>query len=216
MVLTRTFFPQGFNFSPLFFCLSLFLLSKPTDEVASRLRRAMPLISPAHVSCFHIGRRVNAVFFGCCSVCLSMSSACFWRSSSSSSFSFSSSSSLRVGFQNPFLGASFFLLSCCALVFLGVFCLCFAYLFGFFFAPEMLGKKHLLLIRLGFRNPFSGANFCFGGLVAALCFSVVFLLCFCMLVVFSPRMLGFRERTLVFVVLLLPCVFRWCFCLLFA
>ena len=58
-----------------------------------------------------------------------------------------------------------------------------AYLLGFLF-PKMLGKNSLLL-RFGFWDPFSGANFCSCCLVAALCFSVVFCLCFCIFVGFS-------------------------------
>ena len=68
-----------------------------------------------------------------------------------------------------------------------VFQWCFAYVFacllGFLF-PKVPGKNSLLL-RFGFRDPFSGANFCFCCLDAALCFSVVFCLCFCIFVGFS-------------------------------
>ena len=65
-------------------------------------------------------------------------------------------------------------------VFQWCFAYVFAYLLGFLF-PKMLGKNSLLL-RFGFRDPFSGANFCFCCLDAALCFSVVFCLCFCIFV----------------------------------
>ena len=98
-----------------------------------------------------------------------------------------------------------------------VFCI-----FGGFFMPENAWQKFLGLVL----KSLFGANFCFCCLVAALCFfRWCFAYVFAYLLGFSlPRMLGknslllrfgfeipFRERTLVFVVLLRPSVFRWCF-----
>ena len=187
---------------------------------------------------------------------------------------------LRFGFVIHFRERTFvFVVLMPPSVFQWCFAYVFAYLLGFLF-PKMLGK-HFLLLRFGFWYSFSGAHFCFCCHVAALCFSVVFCLCFyifvgffvpenawqkfssslvwflrsifgsallflvscCRLVFFSgvlPMFLHicwvfcsrkclakiifflglvfeihFREQIFVFVVLLLPCVFRWCFAYVF-
>ena len=117
-----------------------------------------------------------------------------------------------------------FLVSCYSLVFFSVVLPMFLHTCWVFSFPRMLGKNSLLL-RFGFEIVFRGQIFVFAVLLLPCVFRWSFAYVFAYLLGSSfPRMLGknslllrfgfeipFRERTLVFVVLLHPSVFWWCF-----